>query len=272
MQEIIQKKYYRLKSIIAELPMAAVAFSGGVDSSLLLHTCLETLGTERVMALTARSPLMPKKELQEAGDLARSMGVTRHVIVDTPDLKGALFKNNPRDRCYHCKKEILSSFLKLLEEEQGCCLRGGPRLMEGTNGDDPKAYRPGRQAVLELGVSSPLLQANLGKKEIRHLSHTLGLPNWDLPSQACLASRIPYGDALELNKLLQVEKGEGVIKKLGFRECRLRHHGSLARLEVPSRDLNELLSLKTEITEKLKALGFTYVTLDLEALRSGSFD
>ncbi len=272
MQEIIQKKYYRLKSILAELPMAAVAFSGGVDSSLLLHTCLETLGTERVMALTARSPLVPKKELQEACDLAQNMGVTRHVIVDTPDLNGFAFKNNPRDRCYFCKKEILSSFLKLLEEGQGCCLRGGARLMEGTNHDDLKAYRPGRQAVLELKVSSPLLQVELGKKEIRHLSQSLGLTNWDLPSQACLASRIPYGESLDEKKLLQVEKGEEIIKKLGFGECRLRHHGSLARLEIPSQDLELLMSLKIEIAEKIKALGFTCVTLDLEALRSGCFD
>lgn len=272
-QEELQRKYGQLKKLIAPEPEVAVAFSGGVDSTLLLHACLEVLGPQRVTALTARSSLMPREELQGALELARSFGVLRHQVVNTPDLEGEAFRNNPRDRCYHCKKEIFSAFMKILKEEKNCSGGGfQPPLLEGTNRDDLEEYRPGRQAVLELGVRSPLLEVELGKKEIRLLSLTLGLPTWDMPSQACLASRIPYGETVDRGKLLQVEKGEAFIKSLGFGECRLRHHGPLARLEVPCRDLEQLTSLSPKITKKIKALGFTYVTLDLGGLLSGSFD
>ncbi len=279
LQQELQKKFLHLKGLIAPLPEAAVAFSGGVDSTLLLYTCLEVLGPQRVTALTACSPLIPREELRGALKLARSLGVLQHLQVDTPDLEGTPFRNNPRDRCYHCKKEIFSSFLEILRKEKregfGKEISGdrpGPWLLEGTNRDDLEAYRPGRQAVLELGVGSPLLKAGLGKKEIRVLSREIGLPNWNMPSQACLASRIPYGKTVDREKLLQVEKGESYLKSLGFGECRLRHHGPLARLEVPERNMARLLSLSPEMSKKIKALGFTHVTLDLEGLRNGSFD
>lgn len=281
LQQELQKKFLHLKGLIAPLPEAAVAFSGGVDSTLLLYTCLEVLGPENVTALTACSPLVPRQELRETLNLALSLGALRHLQVDTPDLEGSPFRNNPRDRCYHCKKIILSSFLEVLGKEKrkgegiledGPGDRTGPKLLEGTNRDDLGAYRPGMQAVQELGVGSPLLEAGLGKREIRVLSREMDLPNWDMPSQACLASRIPYGKTVDREKLLQVEKGEFYLKNLGFRECRLRHHGALARLEVPKQDLARLLSLSSEVSKKIKALGFTHVTLDLEGLRSGSFD
>ena len=280
MENELKEKYRYLKSLISPLPGAAVAFSGGVDSTLLLHTCLELLGPQKVTALTACSPLMPRQELKNAMKLARSLGAMRYLQVDTPFLEAEPFLSNPRDRCYHCKKIILSSFLEVLgngEKERGndeaaCGMVSGIPLLEGTNRDDLEVYRPGRQAVLELGVGSPLLEAAFRKEEIRTLSKELELPTWDMPSQACLASRIPYGQSVDREKLLQVERGEACLKGLGFEECRLRHHGPLARLEVPLRDLERLLALAPEISEKIKALGFIHVTLDLNGLQSGSFD
>lgn len=283
MENELKEKYRSLKSLISALPGAAVAFSGGVDSTLLLHICLELLGPHRVTALTACSPLVPAQEQKNAMTLARSLGVRRYLQVDTPFLESEPFPGNPRDRCYHCKKIILSSFLEVLrkgeekgsknQEPRGCgSIPAEAPLLEGTNRDDLEGYRPGRQAVLELGVGSPLLEAGLHKEEIRRLSKELGLPTWDMPSQACLASRIPYGQSVDREKLLQIEKGEACLKGLGFRECRLRHHGPLARLEVPRRDLERLLKLGPEVSQKIMALGFTHVTLDLNGLQSGSFD
>ncbi len=236
----------------------AVAFSGGTDSTFLLKVAVDTLGSENVIALTASSPLNPKGERLNASVLAEEMGVARHIIVHTPDIKDRRIKHNPEDRCYHCKNEILSTFLDILKKDLG----GGYVLMEGTNRDDLGEHRPGRRAVKELGVISPL--TDLTKEEIREHSRALGLSNWDRPSQSCLATRIPHGCELLEEGLIRVDKGETFLKELGFKECRLRIHGELARVEVPRSDRSLFLEHSNTIVPALKELGFAHVTMDVE--------
>ncbi len=261
-------KYRKLKVFVRRSSRVAVAFSGGVDSTLLLKVCVDELGPENVVALTAYSPLVPEEELNRAVSTAGDLGVTRHLIVNTPDIEDENIRRNPEDRCYHCKKMILTAFLKILENGS----EKGYRLIEGSNRDDTGEHRPGRRAVKELDVCSPLIEAGLTKYEIRKISKELGLTTWDTPSQSCLATRFPYGEILCKEELRKVEEGEAYLKGLGFRECRLRHHDDIARIEVPGSEHERLISNSSEIVGKLKSLGYGYVTFDMVGLRSGSMD
>jgi uncharacterized protein len=255
----------RLEAELAQLGSACVAFSGGVDSSLVLAAAARALGAHRVVAFTAVSPTYLPEELQTALDLAAGLGV-RHVVVETHEFDDPSFTGNPRERCYFCKRELVAELARVAAET-GCAA-----LLDGANLDDLGDHRPGMRATAEGGVAHPLLAAGIGKAEVRRLSKKLGLVTWDAPQQACLASRIPYGDPITVEKLQAVAAAERVLRELGFRQCRVRHHGSVARVEVESADLGRALAARETLARRLRALGFTYVTLDLEGFRSGSMN
>jgi uncharacterized protein len=260
-------KLERLKRIVARCDGALVAFSGGVDSTFLLSVARDVLG-ERLLAVTVAFPAVPAAEVRRARSLARSIGA-RHLVVradDVIDLER--FRSNPPDRCYHCKTAILSRLASIAQT------LGFPCILEASNTDDVGDYRPGRRAVRELGARSPLIEAGLSKSEIRGLSKRCGLPTWNAPSAACLASRIPYGEEITREKLGRIEKGEAYLVSLGFGAIRLRHHGTLARIEVPEREIGKLLrgGVRKKVVARMKALGFAYVTFDLEGYRSGSLN
>ena len=248
------------------LSSACVAFSGGVDSSLLLWAAVRRLGAERVVAFTAVSPTYLPEELDVARRLAGDLGVEL-VIAETDEFHDPLFVSNPRERCYHCKRHLLEAMARTARE------RGLEALLDGANHDDLGDDRPGMRAARELGVRHPLLEAGLGKPAVRALARAAGLPTWDTPQQACLASRIPYGEVITGEKLERVAAAEAVLHELGFRQCRVRHHGSIARIEVEPGELGRAGgAAREEIARRLRALGFTYVTLDLDGFRSGSMN
>jgi uncharacterized protein len=260
-------KLERLKTIVARCDGALVAFSGGVDSTFLLSVAKEVLGG-KLLAVTVAFPAVPAAEVRKAKALARSLKV-RHLVVRADDVIGMeLFRANPPDRCYHCKTAILSKLIAIAQA------LGFPCILEASNKDDVKDYRPGHRAVKELGGKSPLIEAGLTKADIRALSKKRGLPTWNKPSAACLASRIPYGETITREKLERIEKGEAWLASLGFGAIRLRHHGALARIEVPGGEIPRLASgaLRGKVVAKMKALGFRYVTVDLEGYRSGSMN
>jgi uncharacterized protein len=255
----------RLEAELAELGSACVAFSGGVDSSLVLAAAARTLGPEQVVAFTAVSATYLPEELRTARDLAMSLGV-RHVVVETHEFDDPAFVGNPRERCYFCKRELVAELARAAHEV-GCAA-----LVDGANLDDLGDHRPGMRATAEGGVAHPLLAAGIGKAEVRRISKELGLVTWDAPQQACLASRIPYGEPITKEKLHTVAAAERVLRELGFRQCRVRHHGSVARVEVESGDLGRALEQRETIAHGMHDLGFTYVALDLEGFRSGSMN
>ena len=260
-------KLVHLEKIIARCRGALVAFSGGVDSTFLLSVARGVLGT-KLLAVTVAFPAVPAAEIKNARALARSLRV-KHLVLRADDVMGMeRFSGNPPDRCYHCKKAILSKLLVLAQA------LGFPCILEASNKDDVKDYRPGHRAVKELGAKSPLIEAGLTKADIRALSMERGLPTWNKPSAACLASRIPYGETITREKLARIERGEAFLASLGFSACRLRHHGELARIEVPESEIARLASAGTriKIVRRMKALGFRYVTFDLEGYRSGSMN
>jgi len=261
------EKLARLERSIAKCGGALVAFSGGVDSTFLLRVAKDVLGA-KLLAVTVAFPAVPAAEIRRARELARALKV-RHLVIRTDEVMGmAHFHENPPDRCYHCKKAVFS---KLIANAQAL---GFPCVLEASNKDDARDFRPGHRAVRELGVKSPLTAAGLSKADIRALSKERGLATWNKPSAACLASRIPYGEAITREKLRRIEKGEAYLVSLGFRTSRLRHHGMLARIEVPEEDIPRLVSgaLRKRVARKMKALGFRYVTFDLEGYRSGSMN
>lgn len=260
-------KLARLERTVARCGGALVAFSGGVDSTFLLSVAKDVLGTD-LLAVTVAFPAVPAAEIKSARALARALKV-RHMVVRADDvMEMERFSGNPPDRCYHCKKAILSRLFALAQA------LGFPCVLEASNKDDAKDYRPGRRAVKELKAKSPLVKAGLTKADIRALSLERGLPTWNRPSAACLASRIPYGEEITREKLTRIERGEAFLVSLGFSSCRLRHHGEIARVEVPGDELGRLLAagIRARVVKKLKTLGFKYVTFDLEGYRTGSMN
>lgn len=262
------EKEVHLKQRLAELDALAIAFSGGVDSSYLLAVALEVLGPARVLALTADMPLMPRRELAFAQEVARQLGAI-HRVVPIDMLNEAGVADNAPDRCYYCKR---ANFRRLVEEARRA---GIVWLAHGANADDRTDYRPGQRAATELGVLAPLDEVGLTKAEIRELSRRRGLPTWNLPAQACLATRIPYGTPLTPKALRQVEQAEEFLRqRFGWRTLRVRHHGLLARIELPPEDWPVLLepAARQEILTAFQELGFKAVALDLAGLHSGSMN
>lgn len=257
-----------LRGILAGLGSAAIAYSGGTDSSYLLAACLDVLGAERVLALTADSPLTPRAELDEARRLAATLGA-RHLVLPHDDLASESIVANPPDRCYHCKFSRFDVLRQVARAE------GFTHLLHGENADDSGDYRPGSRAAEELGVRAPLREAGLIKAEVRVLSRARGLPNWNKPANACLASRFPYGTRLSAAGLARVEAAEQALLQLwGVSQVRVRDHFPVARVEVPAADIARLAQPEARIpaVEALQALGYRYVTLDLQGYRMGSLN
>jgi uncharacterized protein len=264
----LAEKETRLEEILLSLKSAAVAFSGGVDSTFLLQAAYDALGG-RVAAVTGRSPSFPERELEAARRFTSERGIT-HLEVDSEELEIAGFAANPVNRCYLCKKELFAKILKVAEEN------GLKAVLEASNLDDEGDYRPGLRAIRELGVHSPLREAGFTKSDIRALSRDWGLPTWDKPSFACLASRFPYGEAITREGLQKVDSAEMFLLSLGCRQVRVRCHdqGRLARIEVDEEGLDLLAApgRRRLVADKFSSLGFTYITLDLNGYRTGSLN
>ena len=263
---LIREKYTALKEYLASLENVAVAFSGGVDSTLLLKTAHDVLG-DKAIAVTVSSAFIAHRELHEAESFCAENSITQELItVDESEIEG--FTENPPDRCYLCKHAIFTRILETARKHNIL------HVVEGSNVDDLGDYRPGLKALQELSIKSPLREAGLTKAEIRQLSRELGLPTWEKPSYACLASRFVYGEKITREKLCMVEQAEELLQSLGFRQMRVRLHGNIARVEIPLEEFSRIVqdSIRTKVYDTLKGLGFSYVTLDLGGYRTGSMN
>lgn len=259
-----EEKEKKLSVLLEKYMPLAVAFSGGVDSTYLLHEAVKA-GKEKVTALIMKTPSVPERELDEAVTFCKSRGISFFVLPADP-FSAAGFRENGRDRCYICKHFLFSALLEKAKEE------GIPFVADGTNADDRKEFRPGLRALKELDIRSPLAEAGLTKKEIRELSEKEGLPTWNKPSFSCLATRFPYGEELTVEKLRRTEAAENLLADLGFTQRRVRVHGNLARIEVLSTEIPLLLERRDMISSRFEELGFLYTTVDLKGFRSGSMD
>jgi uncharacterized protein len=262
----IDEKWDHLLSLLREMRLAVIAFSGGVDSSLLLKAAAEAIGPH-LIAVTAVSETYPPGELAHAREFTRTLGV-RHRVLHTEELKCDEFARNSPDRCYFCKQELFRKLKHIAD------LEGIPFILDGSNTDDLKDLRPGRRAAEEFSVRSPLVEAGLTKTEVRELARAQGLSVWDKPSLACLSSRIPYGTRITSEILRTIQSAEDVLRGIGLRQVRVRHHGDTARIEVERADFEKLITgdAVNRITRSLKELGYTYVCLDLEGYRTGSMN
>jgi uncharacterized protein len=262
----LPQKEALLRSIFADMGSCLVALSGGVDSAYLALVAHQELG-DRALAVTAESPSYPENQRKQTLRLVEQFSF-RHEFVQSEELLDENYARNPVNRCYFCKSELYGK----LKSMAG---RWGFRFVaDGNNTDDTGDYRPGRLAGSEMGVRSPLIEAGINKAEVRTLSRIAGLPTWDLPASACLSSRIPYGLAVTVEKLKMIDQGEDVLRSFGFRQSRVRHHGEVARIEIARDELEKVLTLDMfdRIAERFKALGFRFVTLDLEGYRTGALN
>jgi uncharacterized protein len=267
MQAETAEKYVALQDRLRKLGSAVVAFSGGVDSVLLLKVAVDTLGRDKVLAVTGRSPSMPSADLNTVAALAAEVGAP-HEFLDTCEFEDENYLTNPADRCYFCKSELYTRLTALAAE------RGLNAVLSGANADDLGDYRPGLKATGEQHVLTPLADCGLTKAELREIAAELGLSISDKPASPCLSSRVPYGERITPEKLQQIDAAERFLRELGFRECRVRHHDTLARIEVPPEQIARFADpqFRAEVDAKLRELGFQYVSLDLRGFRTGSLN
>lgn len=263
--DTLQQKHQRLKGLIAEMQSVVVAFSGGVDSTLVLKVALDVLGKDCVLAATGVSPSLPQRELESVKQLASLLNAPLE-LVNTDEINNPAYAANSPSRCYHCKTELYTCLTQLAKQ------RGFATIANGVNLDDQGDFRPGIKAAKEWSVRAPLMEAALAKHEIRTLANELAIPNWQKPALACLSSRVAYGTTVTVQILSQIERAEAFLYQRGFSNFRVRHHSKVARIEVSPSDMQRLLAdpLRTEVVSAMKNLGYNYITLDLQGFRSGS--
>ncbi len=262
----LDQKERALHDYLKSLGSVIVAFSGGVDSAYVAYAAAQVLG-DRALAVTAVSPSYPAAHKEDALKFVQQFGL-RHLFINTDEMEDPRYRSNPANRCYYCKTELYGKLGPLAKE------RGFAAICDGVNVDDLGDFRPGRQAAKDVGVRSPLVECGITKVEVRELSRRAGLPTWDKPASACLSSRIPYGMEVTVEKLNLIEKGEDLLRGLGFKVFRVRHHGDIVRLEFGQEDLPRALAVEVaaHLAREFKALGFKYVTLDLEGYRTGALN
>lgn len=263
--ESIEGKYEDLQTLLRSLGKVVVAFSGGVDSTFLLKAAIDSLGRDKVLAITADSETYPVREREEAILQAKELDA-QHQVIQTSELAIPGYAENPTNRCYFCKQELFSHLIPIAQK------LGYHHVAFGAIADDLGEHRPGLQAARDKGVRAPLLEVGLKKSEIRHLSRAFGLRTWDKPSFACLSSRIPYGEKITTEKLSMIDQAEDFLMQLGFRQVRVRQHDKLARIEVAPEHLMDIVAVSETVTAKLKEIGYAYVSLDLQGYRSGSLN
>jgi uncharacterized protein len=259
-----EEKLGKLKGLLEEMGSVLIAYSGGVDSAFLLNVARDVL-KDRVLAVTARSPTYPEREYLEARQQAQRLGV-RSLSIFTDELSRHEFASNTPDRCYWCKRELFKKLREIARQENIGW------VVDGSNSDDLKEFRPGMKAAQEMGIRSPLCEVGLTKEEIRLLSRNIGLSTWDKASFACLASRIPYGISITREVLEKINRAEEFLLSVGLHQVRVRHHGEIARIEAEPQDMEEIVRRRQEVIGRLKALGYVYIALDLEGYRSGSLN